>query len=186
MDQSSLPEGTKRIINICAILILISSFVVVLIGNSLKTINSEVKQLNAFLVNAEGIQANFEKSLQLYTQGTQHVIDFVLTLRPQKEQEYIKFISEVEKIAESLNLKINLQSLPPELQKPGTPINEKTLDYIINFYGNQENLRNFLQRLESLDYFIKVESIDFRNLQSLAENEDIQENIDLKIKLYIK
>ena len=179
-----LPNGLKRIIGICSILILISTFIVILVGTSLKNINRDIKSLGAFLSNSENIQANFEKSLILYTESTEETIKYLLKLRPNSEEKYINFISEIESIGEKLAIKLNLKSFEPILDKKAQK--EKALHYQIMFFGKQSDLNDFLVEMEKLPYFIKVEEINYTNPENIDAESFKDGNITLKIKLYIK
>lgn len=187
MDQANLPNWAQRVLTISSVLIFISTFIVVLIGNSSGKINNEVKELQLFLVNTESIQTNFEKSLQMYTQGTQEIIDYLFSLRPAKEADYINFISMIEEIEQKYSLQITLQSHQDKSgTKKTTGDNEETLDYQISFYGNTTDLNKFLSELENLPYFIRVEKINFVSHDSLDSEKNTESpNITLFIKLYI-
>lgn len=175
-----ISERLKRAMIISATLTLISTIVVIGIGNSLLNINREIKTLNHFLTSSTNIQANFEKSLQMYTKNTQEVIDFLLSLRPDREEKYINFISTIEDIGQQLNINLDLKSLAQEKTK------QTTLNYQINFYGSLNQLNIFLKELEKLPYFINVESIEYTNPQTLLRNEKSSSNISLKINLFTR
>lgn len=180
MEPLPIPNITKRILSISTIFILISTFVVIFIGYSLGNINQEIKRTNAFLAGAQDIQPNFEKSLQLYTESTQKIIDYLISLRPDSEEDYLKFIFDIEETSEKLGLDLNLEST-----QDIKLIDSKTLQYNLNFFGTNSDLITFLQALEKLPYFIRVNEIDFKNPQLLTD-EDINGNVNLKISLYIK
>lgn len=188
MEQLLITNGTKRILSLTFILTLISAFAVIFIGTALIHVNSEIKQLNIFLTNAKDIQPNFEKSLQLYTESTQEIIDYLLSLRPDSEEDFIDFISDIEKIEQKLDLTLNLQSLEDFEGTDETSLaNSTTLNYSVSFYGNVANLSSFLSELEALLYYIKVDKIDFIDLAFITEKEEKQNgNISLIIKLYIR
>lgn len=188
MEQLPVTNGTKRTLSLSFILTLISAFTVIFIGTALIHVNSEVKRLNAFLTNAKDIQPNFERSLQLYTESTQKIIDYMLSLRPDSEEDFIGFISDIERLEQKLDLNINLQSLDDLKGTDETSTaNTATLDYQVSFYGNLTDLNNFLSELETLPYYIKVDQIDFIDLAFITEKEEKQNgNISLTIKLYIR
>jgi Tfp pilus assembly protein PilO len=161
------------------VLILLSSFIVILLGASAAKINNDIKKMKVFLANAEGVQPNFEKSLEIYTQKTEETIQYLLKLRPGTKEEYVEFISRVENIGEKLSLDIDLQSIVDGEDK-------NTIGYSISFYGSFENLKNFLTELESLPYYIKIGNIEYRNPKFLDEEEKEVSNINLETQLYIK
>lgn len=181
MEQLLITNGTKRTLSLSFILTLISTFTVIFIGTALIHVNNEVKQLNAFLTNTKDIQPNFERSLQLYTESTQEIIDYLLSLRPDSEEDFIDFISDIESLEQKLNLTLNLQS--NEASVAGTA----TLDYSISFYGNLTDLKDLLSELETLPYYIKIDKINFIDLAFITEKEEKQNgNISLIIKLFIR
>jgi hypothetical protein len=178
MDQTTITENTKRIISTTFILILISSFVLIVISASMRSVNKDIKKLDYFLSNAEGIQVNFEESLRIYTDRTKTITDYLLSLRPENEQQYIKFISDVEKLGQDLSIDLTLQS------SEQTP---KTLSYIVSFEANYSKMKEFLDALEKLPYFIQIGEIDFTNPVFYTNSRTVADgNIKLKIKLYIK
>ncbi|MBI2463616.1 hypothetical protein HYV57_01530 [Candidatus Peregrinibacteria bacterium] len=65
--------------------------------------------------------------------------------------------------------------------------NIKTLNYSLSFYGSFEQMSDFLKELEKLPYFIKIENINFTDVALVKKEENIPlENVNIKIKLYIK
>lgn len=186
MEQIS--SSLKRAIIVSATLTLISTIIVVGIGYSLLNINREIKILNHFLTSSANIQANFEKSLQIYTENTQDIIDFLLSLRPDSEEKYIEFISAIENVAQDLAINIDLQSIT-EIKgtKKGTKkANPDTLDYQIRFYGSLNQLNRFIAELEKSPYFINVATIEYTNPQTLISSEKSAANINLVINLFTR
>jgi hypothetical protein len=159
----------------------------VLIGFSLTQTCAENKRTIKFLEIAKDAQPNFEKSLVLYTEQTQDVIIHLLELRPDNESKYIEFISEVEKIGQDLSLNLKIDSYQ-SIADPKVPAasEQKTLNYQIAFFGSEKNLNQFLSKLESLTYLIKVDMIDYMDLSLVEKNENTQPNINIRIKLYTK
>lgn len=180
MEPLPIPNITKRILSVSTIFILISTFVVIFIGYSLSAINQGIKRTNAFLAGAQDIQPNFEKSLQLYTESTQEIIDYLISLRPDSDGDYLKFISDIEETSEKLGLDLRLEST-----QDIKLTDSKTLRYDLNFFGTNNDLMAFMEKLEQLPYFIRINQVDFKNPQLLTD-EDINGNINLKISLYIK
>lgn len=191
MEQAPIPNNVKRIIAISYILIIISTFIVVFIGTSLTNVHNDIKRLNMFLAATENIKPNFEKSLQAYTENTQNTIAFLLSLRPATEENYIKFISTVEDLSQKLSLNLELQSVniqPKKTKKNGNGKNKfNSLYYDISFFGRLSDLQKFLKELEGLDYYIGIEELNYRNPEYIMEKaKDQEENIKLRIKLFIK
>ncbi len=178
MGTMQIPENTKRIISITFVLIFISTMIIVIMGFSIKSINKDIQKLNHFLSNSQDIHANFEESLRMYTERTKTITDYLSTLRPDNKEEYIKFISDIEDLAQNLRININLQSLEPE---------EKTLNYYISFEGDLNLMKRFLLELEKMPYFIQVVDLDYVTpMLYVSQKEGRNGNIQLKIKLYIK
>lgn len=173
----------KKIFNICLVLTIFFFSVNIILGTSLKTLKRDLKVLELFLVNAEAVKPNFEESLNLYTQGTQEAIEYVGTLRPDTETEYINFISSVEVIGQELALNIDLESL--ESPKPDSL--GDTLRYRLEFFGSQNDLLTFLEELEALPYYIRVDEVRFESLERVTGSQkDLAPNIVLTIQLYVR
>ncbi len=183
MAQAEIPNNIKRILKTSAVLIFISTFLVVFVGGALARVHNEVKTLEAFMENAKDTQPNFEKSLELYTDQTKSIIEYLLNLRPASKEEYIKFIGEVEAIGQDLSLNIDLTSI--ENNDPKATLQD-SIDYSIKFYGSESNMVEFLKELEMLPYFIKITEATYDSPKFQEDEEKARENVNIKIKLYIK
>lgn len=184
MAQVQLPNSLKRILIITLSLIFISVAVVIIIGESLKNINKEIKQLENFVNKTEEIQPNFEKSLEMYTVQTKHIIEFLSELRPSNEEDIVKALSEIENIGQKLSLNIELSSLGKGLNENNA---DKTLNYDISFYGSLNDLQNFLKEMENLMYFIRIKKLEFRDTKYMDADEiEREKNIKFNIILYTK
>ncbi len=178
MEKTPIPEGTKRIISVSFVLIFISSMIVIILGQSMKQVHGEARRIDHFLKNAEGIQINFEQSLQIYTERTKDIMDHLLALRPETKEEYIQFISDVENLGNEMGMHLNLQSV-------GTGVT--TLDYEITFEADLDQTKEFVEELEKMNYFIQIDEIDFTAPAIYAAQRGATNgNVKLKIKLYIK
>lgn len=188
MKKIEIPKSIERVLSISTILIVISSFVIFLIGYGLSNINTDIKLLTKFNAKAQETKINFEKSLQMYTEQTSEVIKFLLSLRPENEEQYIEFIARVEEVAQKNSLKIKLTSVTLPIPEKNQPAQKySTLNYLIDFYGNSDNLKQFFDELESLPYFIEISYLNFKNPELIDSGDESQkENVNLKIKLYIK
>lgn len=184
-----MPDNLKQIIKTSFILILISTFTVVLFGYSMTGMNQEISNLKEFLGNAEQIQPNFEKSLQIYTESTRELIDDLFLIRPENEKDFIKFISDIEDIGKKLSVDLGIKSVKEEskVKKAKTVSNSNVLNYEIIFFGRQKDVQKFLVELEKLPYYIGISNIDFINPELITEEETIKGgNIVVAIKLFIK
>ena len=167
------------------ILMLISTCTTIIIGTALSGLNNEVKTLNRYLELAADIKPNFEESLSLYTETTKEAIEYVHSLRPEGETEYIEFIASIEEIAQNFSLDIDLQTVENTDTTADTD-SSPSLEYEIQFYGSRADLTNFLEKLEDLDYYIRILNIDFERMSYAIENERISPNISINLKLYVK
>ncbi len=172
----------QKIFNLCLVLLCFFFVANIALGASLKILAKDIRELEIFLASAETVKPNFEESLNLYTEGTEQAIEYVDTLRPDTESEYIEFISSVEAVAQNLALNIDLESLDPE--KPDGL--GSTLRYRIDFFGGQNELMRFLTELEQLPYYIRVDELRYESFEALQAGEDSAPNILLTIELYVK
>lgn len=182
--EKALKNKVQRVLRLCAILTFISSCVVILIGSALSSLNNEVKILERYLELAADVKPNFEESLTLYTETTQNAIEFVHELRPEGEDEYIEFIDELEGIANGMDLDMNLQSVDNSL--PAANISSNSIEYKIDFYGSRYDLTEFLEELESMNYYVHVLDFEYESLSFAAEQEKETPNITINIRLYVK
>ena len=179
MTQTPLPNLVQRILNITLLFSLISAFTIFVMGHSVYTMNEEVKVLKNFIEISKDVQPNFEQSLVAYTQDTEHLIEFLLALRPDSEAEVITFISTVEGIGQTLHLDLNLESVDANEESE-----ENTLSYQLEFYGTREQLNDFLSALEDLPYFIRIYELEFRTFN--PSDTDSSSNIRLTLDLYVQ
>lgn len=178
MEKKQISEGAKRVLSITFVLIFISSFIVIVVGNSVKHVHADINRLNHFLENAEGLQANFEQSLQMYTERTKEITDYLLLLRPENEQQYIRFISDIEELGKMFDGPIALQSTGEE---------ENHLNYNISFESTFAQMESFIEKILDLPYFIRITDISFTSPQLYVNQRgENGGNVNLKIQLYIK
>jgi len=185
MEQIEMPSSLNRTVAISLLLTFIGTFSSIIIGIAAYNINKEARILEAFMDNSQNISTNFEQSLKAYTQNTQTVIDFLLSLRPTDEKQYITFISKVEDIGQKLDLDINLKTVKAPDNSQNT---EKSIFYEVQLWGTEEDLREFLKEIESLPYLIRTSKIAFKNPE-FTQNNEIQNkngNIDITLQLYTK
>ncbi len=181
MTQVRMPSSLSRILMITLSLIIVSTAVVVAIGESTKRMFKDISQLTLFLENSEEIQPNFERSLEVYTEETKQTKDFLSNLRPETEEELVAAISSIEGIGRKLFLNISLKSIETDVEE------EDSIGYQVSFYGTKTDLQNFLKELEKLLLYIRVEEINFKEVKFLETAEiGEEENTNLRIKLYTK
>jgi hypothetical protein len=180
MTQVQMPSSLRRILMITLSLMIVSTAVVVAIGESTQSMYSDISQLNLFLENSEEIQPDFERSLEIYTEETKQTKDFLSKLRPYTEEELVVAISSIEAVGRKLFLNISLRSIEAESEE------NDSIGYQISFYGTKTDLQNFLKELEKLLLYIRVEEINFKEVKFLNDQELIEENTHIKIKLYTK
>lgn len=183
-----LPNKVNRIIKVCLLLISISTFIIVVIGIALVSIQEENKDIKKFLAVGKDTHLDFENSLVMYTEKTRDTIQYLLKLRPNNEGEVIKFISQIEKIGQDSYLDIELATLGELIKTKNKKINENddTISYKISFLGSIDDLNKFLSKIEALPYFIRVESVNFRDMTNSTKPEYLEPNVVIVINLYIK
>lgn len=176
-------SNLSRVFRICLVLMIFFFIASLVLGSSNKRLALDNQILEIFLKNAANVKPNFEESLNLYTQGTQDSINYVQTLRPDSESEYIEFISSVEAIGQNLSLSVDLESL--ESPKPDNL--GSVLRYQVEFFGGESDLDAFLRELEALPYYIRVEEVHFKSLELADKNLDkLSPNVILTIQLYVR
>ena len=188
MAQVQLPINLMRILRVSLLLSIIGVFATIMMGTSLVATNTENKITRKFLEISKNAHVNFEDSLAAYTETTRETIDYLFKLRPREEEDIINFISQIEKMEQELFLNLKLETYEdPLVIKKGSKIKvDEAIIYKISFFGSSTDLHDFLNRLESLPYFIKVNNINFKDPNYMEKTEDVQPNVNLTIKLYIK
>lgn len=180
MDQLMISNNIAKTLKVTSMLTVISTVVIILIGISIITIDQDIKKLQSFIKNADNIQENFETSLKLYTESTKDTIDFLLELRPSTEEDFIKFISNLENIGDKLNLDLKINTVADEKEK-------NILTYEINFFTSVESFQKFLQEIERLSYFIRITNYSYTSLKRIIEQDlGDEENFSITLKLHTK
>lgn len=161
------------------ILSFLGMFITVALGISLHTIHHENNHLSTFVAKSATLQSDFEQSLKIYTENIESTMKFVDTLRPDTDNEYINFIGVVESLGHNMGLNIELESQDSTAE---------TLSFSASFYGTKEKLIEFLSGLEAMPYYIRIETLSYRDLslQSASDKEDSMSNIQLTFVLYVK
>lgn len=185
MELETPPKFTS-IFRMCLTLSFVSAFTIFFMGHADSTINERNKSNADFLLAADDLQVNFEKSLTMYTESTQASIDYLSGLRPQDETGYIQFISTVENLAQTQGISLTLQTLDgDDLAKDET--GSRYIDYKVQFYGREETLRTFLEEVEALPYYTRVMDIHFQSFETFDPSQDADTpNVVLTLRLYVK
>lgn len=165
-------------------MLFITSFILVVTGFSARGIHEEIKVLELFMKNSEGVQSNFESSLKIYTENTEDAISFVHQLRPDDELEYIEFISQLESLGQSLGLNLELSSNATASGVDATGSN--SLVYDVQFYGSYDQLMEFMKGLERMPYYMRVDSFDYAKLSTQTGDELERPNVSLSLRLYVE
>lgn len=184
MELMSLNKRTQYIARICAVLLLISAAMVGIMGYSAIAIHREVETTRIFLDKAQGIQPNFESSLQRYTENLEDAIHMIHSIRPSTELEYIQVISRIEDMAQDLGLDASLKTINPTKAVQGK---SKTLTYEIEFFAGREQLIAFIKGLENLPYYFRITGLEYKDISASEDAEDYEKpNINLTLQLYVK
>lgn len=161
------------------ILSFLAMFITVALSISLHGIHHENNHLSTFIAKSSTLQSDFEQSLKIYTENIESTMKFVDTLRPDTDNEYINFIGVVESLGHNMGLNVELESQDSTAE---------TLSFSASFYGSKNKLIEFISGLESLPYYIRIETLSYRDLSILAtsDKEDSTSNIQLTFLLYVK
>ncbi len=188
-QKTENPGILKRILLLSLILTALGTVTTFVMGSTSLGINNDIKNNEYFISVAKDIQPNFEDSLVLYTGETQKIIDFLLTLRPASEEEYITFLTALEDLGNKLSLHLDIKSISSvgEMEKKAKEPS-KTLDYGISFYGSLKNLKSLLGGIAELPYYVKVAEMRYTDTNGDFDNGDKRklQNVYVKIKLYVK
>lgn len=178
----------KRVLATSTILVILASVTALFMGLSSLSVNREIKDHEYFISVAKEVQPNFEDSLTLYTGETRKIIDFLLSLRPDSEEDYITFITALENLGNSLSLNLDVSSVESSVDPSKTAVEpSNSLEYEIRFYGSFKNLQAFIEGFDVLPYYVKILSIKYTNPSSLEDDKDRKlPNVTVRIELYIK
>ena len=175
---------------ISLIFISLSAFATALLVRSVLSTLVENQELQAFLDKASIVQIDFEQSLSMYTEETKSDLALIDALRPVNEVDYITFISRVENIGQFLGAPVTLKTIDPSNAVRSGDTADITgsnyMDYSVDFYGNSDQLLSFLYGVESLPYLVRMQTVQYKNLE-FAEGEDtVRPNVSLTLRLYVK
>jgi hypothetical protein len=183
MQAQKTIDRLPKLFHVCMVLMLFFFAASIILGISNKKLALDIEVLEIFLLSAAEVKPNFEESLNFYTEGAQDAIDYVQTLRPDSEGEYIDFISSVEGIGQNLALDVNLESLDtPKPDNLGS-----VLRYRVEFFGSRNDLIAFLKELEALPYYVRVETLQYKSLEfAVGPQGQLAQNVVLTLQLYVR
>lgn len=184
--ELQIPPKFESVFRVSCILMLMSTFTIFFMGYANSQLHEENKGIEAFLLGADNLQVNFEKSLSMYTESTQGSIDYLASLRPDNENGYIQFISMVESLGQNLGISLRLKTLDgDDLGKDET--GSRYIDYQIDFYGREDQVRQVLSGLESLNYFTRVMDIHYETFEFFDAHRNADTpNVTIILRLYVK
>jgi hypothetical protein len=176
---------------ISLIFILLGTFSVVFLVRSILLISVENQELQAFLDKASMVQVDFEQSLSMYTEETKSDLALIDALRPQGEVDYIGFISKIENIGQMLDIAVTLKTIDVKSVSSVSGQNvditgSNYIDYAVEFYSNNNQLLSFLYSIEALPYFVRVQNVQYKNLEFAKGEDTARPNVSLTIRLYVK
>lgn len=184
MELPTLNKQAQSVARFSIVFMLMATVTVIATGWSARGIHEEVKILELYMKNSEGVQSNFENSLTIYTENTEEAIAFVHSLRPGDELEYIEFISELEDLGQSLGLNLDLSSDEAESGVDATGSN--SLVYQVQFYGSYDQLNDFMEGVNNLPYYVRVDAFDFMTLSALDDEDLKRPNVSITLRLYVE
>lgn len=178
METTPSNNWFNKTLQLSALLIFLSAFITTALSYSAHNIHHENVHLKKFLSMASTVQSDFEQSLIMYTQNTQGAIEFVNTLRPNSETEFIDFIATLENLGQMQNLDLNLRTLDAT---------KETLEFAVDFYGSKKKMVDFIESIEALPYYIRIKTIHYKDLAHNTDgSEALEPNIQLTLALYVK
>lgn len=173
----------KRVINFSLLMVLLGSFTIFLVGSSSLGIKSDIDKGESFIKTAEEMRPNFEDSLLLYTGNTQKIIDYLLKLRPRTEEDFISFITSLEKIGKELFINLEIKTIEDKDKV------KDRITYNVNFYGSIDNLKAFIKALDQIPYYVKISDIKYSN-PIVEDGKDVNAakipNISIELQLFTK
>lgn len=182
-EDQGLEVSIKRVINFSLLMILLGSFSIFLVGASSLSIKADIDKGQSFIKTAEEMRPNFEDSLLLYTGNTQKIIDFLLKLRPRTEEDFIAFITSLEKVGKELSLNLEIKTVESK-----DTIKDK-ISYNVSFYGGLEDLKSFVKALDEIPYYVKISSIRYENptVENNSDGSSIKiPNVLIELQLFTK
>ncbi len=157
----------------------IAMFVSIVLSFSLHKIHHDNDHLARFLAKSASLQSDFEQSLKIYTESIESTMQFVDTIRPDTDPEYINFIGVVESLGHNMGLNVELESQTATAE---------TLSFSASFYGSKDKLIEFISGFEALPYYIRIQTLSFRDtsLVPISDTTSSASNIQLTFLLYVK
>ena len=181
-----LPHSIKRVSRINIVFMSLAAAITVIMGIAVLFSANDVKVMTKYLEKASSIQPNYEKNIVLYTSKTENVIESLLKVRPENQDEYVGFISEVEALGQSLSLNLDIKAINGVQPSYSGKDDGNQISYNISFYGTDQELLKLLEAFDEMPYYINVSSISYENVDSLSDEQKQTYNVHLKIDLHIK
>lgn len=116
-------------------------------------VTKESQTKRAILNSRENIQLNFEQVLELYTREYETLRIELDKLLPPKEN-IIEIIEVIENEGVKLGIKPNINNIPTD-----EPTKTNIIRYLITFSGNSDQLTNYIDHLNKLNFYIEIQKI---------------------------
>jgi hypothetical protein len=164
----------------------LAAVIIIIMGFAVMNSANDVKVMTKYLEKASSIQPNYETNIVLYTSKTEKVIESLLKIRPENQEEYVTFISEVEAAGQSLSLNLDVKAVDGVKPSHTGKNDGSQISYNISFYGTDKDLLKLLSVFDDMPYYINVSSVSYDNVDNLSDDQKEVFNVRLKIDLHIK
>ncbi|MCK5416065.1 type 4a pilus biogenesis protein PilO [Candidatus Parcubacteria bacterium] len=154
--HSSKQKALNSSIFIIILIILIVYLAVIPTIKKIKKISTEIINEKINIVNKVSREKNIKKLTVELKEIEPKIADFKKIFINEKNQ--IEFIESLEKLANKHNIEQTITIKPPD----NIPLNKlTTVSITIDSKGELSNMNNYLKALESLDYQININDINF-------------------------
>lgn len=174
-----LKENT--VIRVAVYFVLITVILCGFVSNQIIKTRRDIQQAKGLFEAGEFVYLNFEENLRSYQRVHKKIIYMLGNVRP-TEEAIVPFINALENIGKTVNLEVKIRNL--ETVEEETQEISNFIKYNVSAYGTEEQMTKYLEKIEELPYYLKIESISYQ--KSSQDEKTELPNINLVLKLYIK
>lgn len=172
----------SRLIRFSICLVVFTGIIVALLGLKINQMSHLIPEKKGFLQAGDQIKEDFDAKLREYKELKEREMDKVFQVRPRQEQ-IVDILSDFEELGEEYDLEVRIDSVGENI---GT-----SLVYGLDFQGNFKQMIEYINKLENLPYYLRINSV---KIDGVVDREEIfarpsidkKGNVSLKLTIYLQ
>ena len=174
----------SRLVKFVVYLVIFSGILVGLLAWQIGRMSHLIADQKAIIAQSDQIQVDFEGKLAQYQDLQDQAVDEVFELRPKRES-VIDILDDFEKLGQEYDLEVKINS--------GSEGEATNLSYDLSFQGTFSQAIDYIQALQALAYYLKINSLNIKGATVDDEGDslsrpsvDDQASINLNLTVYLQ